>query len=413
MEPLVRTAIVAACLLAAAAAGLHAQGRVRISGHLADATSGAPIAGAAIDILEPGLQAVTDSTGRFDFAAVPAGAWLLRVRHLAYGERTDSLRVRGDRDVILELRLSERALELEPIEVEAVARPRAAGSRAYLVTRAQIEQVLPRARHVGDVVRTYIPGASVIEARGGLICIEFRGARGGRTSGCNFPMVVVDGIPIPSPAQFFRDTPVEDLERIEFVPASEGAARFGLGASYGALLIETRRSGVSGRRTPVQPPRFAAWDWSVEAERHPWRRTFISSLGGTAAGTALALAALRCFPGTAAAGGRCVADHRKAESLAALALPLAGAVAGARIFGVTETSTGRLVPLAVGTAVPLTLGLAMYVEGVHSDFRGSRRIGGALVLVGTPLVATLIDGIFRRFRQPDRAPAIGASNLPR
>jgi hypothetical protein len=255
-----------------------------------------------------------------------------------------------------------------------------------------------RARHIGDVVRTFIPGAVVTEMRGGFLCLEFRGASGARTTGCNFPLVVLDGLPIVDAYHFLRDLRVQDVERIEFVPASQGAARYGMGATYGALVIETRRSGIVQPDAPATPSGFPAWDWSREAEGHPTWRSMAGAGVGSVVGTAVALFAVGCFPGSSEPTGPCVHDLGTGAAVGALALPLVGSVFGARRMGRTGASAGRWLPGLAMAAVPAALGYALYRQGVDSDFDGERRIGGVLVVLGTPLVSTLADHLFRRRR---------------
>ena len=86
--------------------------------------------------------------------------------------------------------------------------------------------MMGKARNIGDLVTRYIPGASATESIGGYLCLEFRGARNSRTSGCNYPLIVVDGLPIAEAGRFLRDLQLIDIEKIQFVPASEGTVRY-------------------------------------------------------------------------------------------------------------------------------------------------------------------------------------------
>ena len=386
----------AALAVVVAPPSLAGQQPVSVLGRLLDAGTGAPIEGAVVDLGGQGGGVVTDAEGLFRLDDVLPGGHALRVRHLAYGTHTEDIEVPLDRDLAVELRLSAQALELEPIDVEVLRPARAATTRSNVITREQIAALQGRARDIADLVRTFIPGAAVSVARGGYVCLEFRGGRSSRTTGCNFPLIVQDGLPVTSPARFLRDLPVEDIERIEFVPASEGGVRYGLDATYGVLVIETRRSVVADLAPKVAPPsRYPAYEWAGETGTHPTRRSlFGASLGGLA-GTALGLAAVGCFPGGASSGAACVEGAGGLAGVGASLLPLAGSVLGARALGATADSRGRLLPSLVVTALPALLGYAVYTEGVRSGFDGELWIGGTLVVVGTPLAATLADYLFR------------------
>ena len=371
---------------------------VAVVGHLYDLDDGLPIEGAVVTVAGTAARAVTDTLGAFRLAGVPPGAHVLQVRHIAYGTHEHAMEVPGGIDLTLELRLSRQALELEPIDVEVARRPRTQSTRSNVVTRRQIASVEDRARHIGDVVRTFIPGATVTETQGGFFCLEFRGAAGSRTTGCNFPLVVLDGLPVGDAYHFLRDLRVQDLERIEFVPASQGAARYGMGATYGALVIDTRRSGIVAEEPDAAPTRFPAWDWSRESEGHPTWRSIAGAGLGSVVGTGVALLAVGCFPGSSGETAPCVHGVGAAAGVSALALPLVGSVLGARRMGRTGASRGRLLPSLAMAAVPAALGYALYRQGAGSDFAGERRIGSVLVVLGTPLISTLADRLFRARR---------------
>jgi hypothetical protein len=385
-------------LLAVCAGGSAAQHRVALVGRLLDADRSEAISGAVVELVELGLGVVTDEAGTFRIAGVAPGAYELRVRHIAYGMRSEMVDVPGGSDLAIELRLSQRALELEAIDVEVLRPTQGARARSNLITRPQIEALAGRARHIGDVVRTYIPGAASSESRGGYLCLEFRGARQSRTSGCNYPLVVMDGLPVPSPARFLRDLRLEDLERVEFVPSSEGGARYGLEATYGVLVLETRRSGLIQAARPVEAPQYPNYPWVAEAGRHPTARSWGGATVGALVGTGIGLAAIGCFPGASGSGARCIEGAGVGAGLGAVAFPLVGSALGARFFGATDGSKGRILPSLAMTVLPALLGYAVYVEGVKSGFDGELWLGGGLVVVGMPLVSTLADHLFRRPR---------------
>lgn len=381
-------------------AGVSAQQTVAVTGRLLDAGSGAPIEGATVDLLELGAGAITDSLGAFRIQPVPPGAYVLRVRHVAYGVHVHDVEVPEDQNLSIELKLSPQALALEPLEVEVPGRPRAENTSTNVITRAQIEKMLGQARNIGDVVTRYIPSAHATEATGGYLCLEFRGASSSRTTGCNYPLVVVDGLPITDAGRFLRDLPLRDLEKIEFVPASEGTVRYGQGATYGVLVIETRHADMAQEERPPEAPRYAGYEWSPEeaAMRHGTLRTFGGAMVGGLAGTALGLAALGCFPGSSVVVSACVRNAGVGAGLGAVLLPVVGSVVGSRLLGATEESHGRTLLNAGLSLLPALLGYASYSDGVVQDFGGERAVGVGLVVIGVPLVATLSDYLFRTRR---------------
>lgn len=215
----------------------------RLSGTLVDAETRDPIAGATVTLSGSPRGIATDADGRFRFERVAPGRHVLRVEHLAYGIHADSITLAPDAETVVMLVASPRAIEQEPVRVTALPR-RTGGRRTNVITREEIEKATPAARHLADVIRSYIPSAQMREFSGGGFCLEFRGAHASRFQpSCNTPLVVLDGLPVSQPTLFLRDTPPDEIERIEFIPASEAAARYGLGSQNGVLEIRTRRAG--------------------------------------------------------------------------------------------------------------------------------------------------------------------------
>jgi hypothetical protein len=145
----------------------------------------------------------TDGWGYFAFPSVPAGDYELVVSHIAYGTRRDSIAIEGGQLYDLELRLSMRPIELEPLVVEAVrwqVSPRLwsfyervdHGQGSY-ITRDEIERRQPlRVTHlIGE-----LPGVSIINRPGPSDYIVLSRYRrfdpSGRPGPC-LPIVYLDG----------------------------------------------------------------------------------------------------------------------------------------------------------------------------------------------------------------------------
>ncbi|MCA9736105.1 MAG: TonB-dependent receptor [Gemmatimonadota bacterium] len=382
-------------LFVLSSAFLQGQSSPRVLGRLIDARTEHPIEGAAVSLPDLGLRTVTDADGRFRFVAVPPGTHAVRVEHIAYGTHVDAMNVGAGTEHAFQMALTQRALQLEPIDVSVLRREGSASTRSNVITRDMIESVAGRSRHIGDLVRSYIPSASVSEARGGFLCLEFRGASSSRTTGCNYPLIVLDGLPVTGAPRFLRDLSVQDLERVEYVPASQGAVRYGFGATHGVLVIDTRRSGIVPAEVQETDGRFPNYAWSAEPSGHPTARAFLGATAGALAGSLAGLAAVGCLPGTTDAGVGCLEDAGAGAGLAALTLPLVASTVGARWMGRTDRSRGKWLPSLVMTALPAALGYSVYVDGERSGFRSERLLGVALVSIATPLVSTLADHLFR------------------
>lgn len=87
-----------------------------------DAGTGAPIAGAGVQIAPLPLAGVTDSLGRAAFREVPPGAYRLHTRHIAYADREDSIRIEADQLAEMRVELATRPIAVEPLEVRITGR---------------------------------------------------------------------------------------------------------------------------------------------------------------------------------------------------------------------------------------------------------------------------------------------------
>jgi Ca-activated chloride channel homolog len=99
---------------AAPIARVPATGRVK--GHVRD-TAGAPIATAQVFILGTALNALTDSTGAYVFAAVPEGSMSIRAAFIGYRSVQASITVRRGRTTIHDFTLESNPLEMSEITV--------------------------------------------------------------------------------------------------------------------------------------------------------------------------------------------------------------------------------------------------------------------------------------------------------
>lgn len=90
----------------------------RLAGQVVDRASGGGIEGAVLELPDLGVEAVTNGRGEFILPPVPGGHHLLRIRHLAYGEREDSVRVPPTKSVRLVLLLESEPIALAPLEVQ-------------------------------------------------------------------------------------------------------------------------------------------------------------------------------------------------------------------------------------------------------------------------------------------------------
>ncbi len=92
-----------------------------IIGHVQDDATGLSVPAAVVTLPGLGRRTLTNVSGRFEFADVPPGTHLLRVRHIRYGTREVEVTLEPGEEIGVELAFAPRAIELEPLEVSVEA----------------------------------------------------------------------------------------------------------------------------------------------------------------------------------------------------------------------------------------------------------------------------------------------------
>lgn len=419
-HPLLRTVVVAAAWVGGFVPTPASAQEVReLPGVVVDRGTGQGVGGVLLRVRGTEVTAVTDDQGAFVLRGVPAGRWTLRLQHVAYGVHDHDVELDPALNPELVIRVTPQAIELEALVVEAAATrtrsDRAQGNVSHVVNRGQIERVMGSSRHLGDVIRQTVPGIVLRQPNnleGTDVCLEFRAAGTvslQRTSGCNHPLVMLDGVTVGNPNYLYGIVGLQNLERIEVIPPGAAGARFGTGSLFGVILIETRPPGTDGRgarRVPVVPVDLrsgagAAFDWSRDPAGHDLVRTSTGAFLGNAAGLAAGVAVGRRCIGVSENHEivtRCSLAGDLAAALAAMALPALGSAWGARIGGATPGSRGRLLPAMLSAGLMVFPGYAFSMATVGGGSHAANVAGAVMLVAGTPFFVTLADRIFRDAR---------------
>lgn len=140
-------AVVLGCAAVLLGTGAAAQAPTTgvVQGTVRAASSGEPVAGAAVQVLELGREARTDRDGRFRLAEVPLGRW--RVRAVAPGfapaERVVTLPASGE--LVVELTLPARPIALQGLEVRGEPRAAHGAGPGALRIEPEVVRALPAA----------------------------------------------------------------------------------------------------------------------------------------------------------------------------------------------------------------------------------------------------------------------------
>jgi hypothetical protein len=241
----------------------HAQ---QIRGRVVDEQSRSALVEATVT-----LQAVGDSTlidragttadGFFTVRAPGPGEYRIAVDRIGYAPVERTVRLGTQRELVVPaFVLQSEAIPLDPITAEGRARTEAAHVAAgfrrssHLVTGEQLAKLEQVGATMNAAVRTLSAGLRVRDLRRrewtrDLTCIELtRQLPTFRDDDvppeCDMVAIVLDGVTIPDPLNFYQHLSLREYESIEFVPAPEAGPLYGMEASAkGALVLWTRGRG--------------------------------------------------------------------------------------------------------------------------------------------------------------------------
>lgn len=222
-----------------------------IRGKVVDQGSRRPLVGAQVRVMGTETEQLTDENGEFFVGELPPGLHLLETEYVGYASQVDSVTIFSDEAVLVEIPMATNPIEIAGMTVTARARVGTPltdlGRRADVLTRPQVEALLPRVRSMPDLLSAAaFPGLSVrnvyIEGPGGRypgVCVEHNRVRGGGTA-CNMITVFLDGMRLPDPATFLLDLDPGTVESIELIAPSDATFRYGNTGVNGVVVITSR-----------------------------------------------------------------------------------------------------------------------------------------------------------------------------
>lgn len=248
-------------------------GSGRIVGLVVDWEGQGPLEGVRVALAELKLGTLTDENGRFVLEDIPLGRHVLKAEMLGRQSVTDTVQIRPDRPLQLEVRLPPEALQIRGITVEVLTRrdmefrrEGLTGARLDRVTPEEMDKLRDRVTNIVDILKSKgSPRIRITEASGhGFpmgFCIQWSRRRpsiyseGSGGGGCRSMLVILDGRPVQNAAgagptipatDFILDMDPEEIESVQVLSPIQAGFRYGLQGEYGALVIETRRGGRGG-----------------------------------------------------------------------------------------------------------------------------------------------------------------------
>jgi len=230
-------------LATATAGNVFAQTPGRILGRVTRADNGEPIAGAAVQIEGMPRGAATNLAGEYYILALDPGRYTVVIRALGFRtQRIEKVVINGGSVTTLNAKLSEEAIEMEPVTVTYTRPPvNVTETSQRISVEGSIARQMP-IRQSDEIVQIQ-PGIS--RDRNGLLHL-----RGGRSGEIGY---IIDGIRVEDPLQGDLASTIgrESLHELQLLTGTF-SAEYGEAMS-GLVSIVTREGG----------PRYAA---SVELE---------------------------------------------------------------------------------------------------------------------------------------------------
>lgn len=197
-------------------------------------TTGSPVAGARVMLVELDRVVFTDDEGRFRLPDVTEGTYTLEVRRAGYGALTTAVTAPNPEGVRLVLRVSPFALD--PLNV-TVARGPLATLDSPLPTSTLGAQDLQRDRSVSLAhTLSRLPGVRVLSTGGEIGKPVIRGLSGARV------LVVAQGLRLEDYAWSDEDGPAVDASLVDRVEVVRGPASvlYGADAVSGVVNVISR-----------------------------------------------------------------------------------------------------------------------------------------------------------------------------
>lgn len=221
----------------------HAQSRYRLTGHVRDGRSDAPVVRANILILDTGIGTTSDSTGYFSLP-FPKGQQTIQVSHQSY--ETAQRTLTANRDQSLTVLLNERVTLLRETVITASGPGQAVRSNAVGVTNLSVRTLkqLPTLLGEVDVVRSIqmLPGVSSVgEATTGF------NVRGGSA---DQNLILLDDAPLFNASHLLGFMSVFNPDVVQDVALYRGSVSAGYGGRA-ASVLQTRLKDANAPRLNV------------------------------------------------------------------------------------------------------------------------------------------------------------------
>ncbi len=267
-----------------------------ITGQVTAATTGQPINGVQVSIVDTNLGGLTNADGRFLVNRVPAGSYTVRAVYVGYGTATEEVSVPAGGAATVEFALEISAVAMDELIVTGTAgavERRKLGTSAASLNVTDIAEVTPLSSF-SQALEGRIPGVRSIGTVGGVGAGRELRIRGTDSFSLGQrPVIYIDGVRVDARQREWgssagasttccafsggagedrlSDLSPDEIERVEVLKGPAASTLYGSEASGGVIQIFTKR----GRSN--SPANFAL---TVNTGFNRHRENFPTSLRG-------------------------------------------------------------------------------------------------------------------------------------
>lgn len=242
-------------LLAVAVPGaLAAQETGVIQGTVTEVGTELPLGGVQVVVTGTSLGTVTNRSGQYRIANVPAGTHTVRVTLIGYAETERSVTLDAGETETLNIRVEVAAVALQEIVVTGVSGATVRAKVPFDVASVGSQDLPVPSVNAASAIQGKVAGATVVAGSGrpgSSPSILLRGPTSINAAGRDQePLYIVDGVIL---SEGTVDLGSLDIESIEVVKGAAAASLYGSRAANGVVQIRTQR----GASTPDNSVRYS------------------------------------------------------------------------------------------------------------------------------------------------------------
>ncbi|WP_337171867.1 TonB-dependent receptor [Gemmatimonas aurantiaca] len=249
---------------------LRAQATGTVTGRVTDSRSGIPLPGAQVFADNNRDRVVrTDADGRYRLSTLPPGERTIQVRMIGYSNKSAAATVGAGQTVTVDM-----ALDVQPLDLDAVVVTGQGGeiSKRRIATTVDVvsaEKIeASPAKRLDELLQTNLPSAQIRLTSGQPGTTSIMRTRGITSVSSNStPVIYVDGVRMDNlntiatlginvsgvrgqgaATSAIADLPMDNIERIEFIPGGAATTLYGSDAANGVIQIFTKRGSTGGTK---------------------------------------------------------------------------------------------------------------------------------------------------------------------